>query len=57
MQDAVARAVEQGVDISSMMRGAMLRMRNSQMPQMPYDYLRMPEGRGVDRLRTLGLME
>lgn len=57
MNDVIARAVEQGVDISTVMQAAMLRMRNNNLPQLPFDYLRMPEGRGVDRLRTLGLME
>ena len=56
MTDSMARAIEQGVDVSAMMQGAMQRMRNNALPQMPFDYLRMPEGRGVDRLRTLGLM-
>lgn len=57
MGDVIARAVESQVDLSAVMQGAMLRQRNQLLPQMPFDYLRMPEGRGIERLSSLGLLQ
>jgi hypothetical protein len=57
MTNTITRAVEQGVDISAVMQGALQRQRDMLLPQMPFDYLRTPEGRGMDRLRATGLLD
>lgn len=53
MSNVLARAMESGVDVSGMMQGVMLRQRNQLLPQMPFDYLRMPGA--AARLQTMGL--
>jgi hypothetical protein len=55
MQNVIQRAIENGSDLSSVMRGAMMRQRNLMLPQLPMDYLRLPGA--YDRMRTLGLIE
>lgn len=57
MTNTITRAVEQGVDISAVIQGALQRQRDMLLPQMPFDYLRTPEGRGMDRLRATGLLD
>lgn len=42
MSQVINRAIASGVDLSSVMQGAMLRQRNLALPQIPYDYLRTP---------------
>jgi hypothetical protein len=55
MQNVIQRAIENGVDLSSVMRGAMMRQRNLVRPQIPTDYLRLPGA--YERMRALGLVE
>lgn len=55
MQNVIERAIESGVDLSSVVRGAMMRQRNLMQPQIPFDYLRQPGA--YERMRAFGLME
>ena len=55
MQNVIQRAIEGGADLSSVMRGAMIRQRDLLRPQLPMDYLRQPGA--YERMRTLGLVE
>jgi hypothetical protein len=55
MQNVIERAIHDGSDISSVMRGAMQRQSGLRTPQMPMDYLRQPGA--YDRMQRLGLVE
>lgn len=55
MQNVIERAIEDGSDLSSIIRGAMQRQQGLRSPQLPMDYLRVPGA--YDRMQRLGLVQ